>query len=107
MAIRTLAAETLSITSMTTIFTAGIGNTATISSAVLCNLSSSIIDVEVYISSPTEDTLVTTARLPGGSGKSVLVRELIGGINSQWSIKVKPSQTTQVNVVIYGNTVNA
>ena len=107
MAIRTLAAKELTTTSLTSIFTVGIGNTATIANAVICNASSSQIDVEVYVCSPSVDVLVTTAKLPGGVGKSLIVRELIGGLNSQWSIKVKPSQTTQVNVVIYGKTVNA
>ena len=104
MAIRTLAADELTTVSLTSIFTVGIGNTAAIANAVLCNASASAVDVDVYVSSPSDDVLVTTVRLPAGVGRSVIVKELIGGLNSQYSVKLQPSAATQVNIVLYGNT---
>lgn len=107
MAIRTLAKGTLSTASLTAVFNNAIGVTGSISNAVLCNGSTSAISAEVYVCTPTVDTLVTVVKLPAGIGKSRIVPELIGGLNSQYSVKIKPSAATAINYVIYGETKNS
>lgn len=107
MAIRTLAKGTLSTTAITTVLTSPLSTTSSISSAVLCNGSASVVSVEVYVCTPSVDTLAAVVRIPAGVGKSALVRELIGGINSQNSIKLKPSSSSAVNYIIYGETTSS
>ena len=102
MAIRTLAKGTLATTTSTTVYTGALSTVASVSSAVLCNGSASAISVEVYVCTPTVDTLATIVKLPAGIGKSKIVQELIGGLNSQYLIKLKPSAATAVNYIIYG-----
>lgn len=101
MAIRLIKKGVLSSSSRTTIYTVGIGDTASVSSLVLCNNASSSNDVRVYISD-SSDTLVTEVKLNAGIGKSKVVPEMIGGINSQNSIKIEPSSASTVSYVIYG-----
>ena len=58
--------------------TVGSSNTATIANCVLCNNSSSAIDINVTIN----DILITTVSIKAGIGKSAIVYEAIGGLNS-------------------------
>lgn len=102
MAIRTLAKGTLTTTSLVNVFSGALSTVSSISSAVLCNASTSAVSIEVYVCTPTVDTLVTIVKLPAGVGKSKIVYELIGGLNSQNIIKLKPSSATAVNYIIYG-----
>lgn len=101
MAIRLLKKGSTSSTSTETIYTVGIGNTASISSLVICNTSSSSVAVKIYISD-SSDTLVTEVKLNAGVGKSKVVAEMIGGINSQSSVKMQLGSSGSVNYIIYG-----
>ena len=102
MAIRVLSARSLASTSLATVYSVGSGYTASISNAVLCNNSTARVDVDVYVCTPTVDTLVSRVKLPAGVGKAKIVPTLIGGINSQGSIKLRPSNANSINCVIYG-----
>lgn len=108
MAIRTLKKGSITTASKTTVFSVGVGNTASISNAVITNTSSSIIDVAVRVSDGSgNETLITSARLPAGAGKSKIVTEMIGGINSQSSISLQASTSTGFDYIIYGEVTNS
>lgn len=83
----------------------GVGNTATIANAVLTNTSSSAIDVTVSVGTAGSKTDIAVIKLPSGVGKTKIVKELIGGINSQNSVTFTPSSSTGYNYIIYGKTV--
>ncbi len=88
-------------------FSVGVGNTATIANAVLINTSSSTIDITVSVGATGSQTVVAVVKLPGGVGKTKIVKELIGGINSQNTITFAPSSSSGYNYIIYGKTVAA
>lgn len=108
MAIRTLAKKSLTTATKTSILPVSVGNTASISNAVVTNISSNAIDISVYISDGGDnDTLATVVSLAGGIGKSRIVPELIGGLNSQYSIKMQGSTANGYNCIIYGELTNS
>lgn len=103
MAIRTLKKGSISGTTKTNVLTVGIGNTSSISSAVITNTSSSIIDVLVRVADGSgSETLITSVRVPAGVGKSRIVPELIGGINAQSSLSLQALSGTGFDYIIYG-----
>lgn len=107
MGIRTLASSNISTSSLTSIYSSPTGFTTTIANAVLCNGSSSAVDVDVYVSTGSSDVLVTKARISGGVGKSLVIKELIGGLNAGGIIKIQPSAATLIYYAIYGEQVAA
>ena len=78
MAIYRLAAGSVTTSTTQNAVTVGTGNTATIANCVLCNNSSSAIDIDVTIN----DILITTVSIKAGVGKSAIAYEAIGGLNS-------------------------
>ena len=108
MAIRTLAKKSITSSIKTSMLSVSVGNTASISNAVITNTSLTAIDVSVYVSNGgDDDTLVTVVSLPAGVGKSRIVPELIGGLNSQYSIKLQGSTANGYNCILYGELTNS
>lgn len=85
--------------------TVGTGNTATIANAVLTNTSSSAIDITVSVGPSGSQTVIAVIKLPAGVGKAKIVKELIGGINSQNIVTFQSSAPTAYNYIIYGKQV--
>ena len=83
----------------------GVGNTATIANAVLANTSTSAINITVSVGPSGSQTVIAVIKLPAGVGKAKIVKELIGGINSQNIVTFTPSSSTGYNYIIYGKTV--
>lgn len=78
MAIYRLASGSVTTSTKQNAVTVASGNTATIANCVLCNNSSSAINIDVTIN----DILITTVAIKSGVGKSAIAYEAIGGLNS-------------------------
>lgn len=102
MTIRTLKKGSLTSSSKVTVLANSIGSIMTIGNAVLCNTTTSNISVTIWIADGGGvETMITKKTIPAGIGKSLVIAELIGGINASYSIKMQSTQAG-VDYIIYG-----
>lgn len=102
MANQRFASGTNTTTSLNTIYTVSSGSAVVIFSFVLTNTTSNNVTVSAYVNDGTADILVKTVTIPAGSGKSVIVLEMLGSLSGGDIIKIQAASTDAFNYLVTG-----
>lgn len=96
----------LATTSTSLVYTVPSGNSATITTAVFTNETSSQITVYVYLNTSGTDLRLDKVVIPAGAGKAVHSRALLGSLSAGDIIKLAPNNTNAFNYFISGRVDN-
>lgn len=97
-----LASGQVATTSLTTIYTFPASNQGRVYSFVLTNTTANTITASIYINDGTADRLIKTVKIPGGSGKTRAVYEVLGGYSGGDIFKVQAGSTDAFNYLVTG-----